>query len=162
MSDSMIARVAGKLRLAIGRAILGATNDAPKLQELQIEAREGEVRDKVEHFQHYGYTSVPFPGCEGVVFAVGGSTDHLVGHGFDDRRYRPKGLEAGEVCAYTDEDGGEGLHRIHFKRGRVIELRAGPSTIVMSPEGIFLTGVIINRTADAITDTAGAINLNQG
>jgi len=53
----------------------------------------------------------------------------------EDRRYRTKGLAEGEVALYTDEDGSGG-HRIHFKRGNIIELVAGASSIVMTPAGI--------------------------
>lgn len=94
-------RIANRVRLAIGRAVLGAVNDAAKLQAVQVTLGADVVRDDAEHFQHYGFTSVPLPGAEGIGLAVGGSTDHLVVINIDDRRFRKKGLAEGEVCIYT-------------------------------------------------------------
>lgn len=99
--ERSLGRLAGRVRLAIGRAVLGLVNDATRLQAVQVQVRADEVRDEAEHFQHYGFTSVPLPGAEGVALAVGGSTDHIVVLNIDDRRYRARGLAAGEVCLYT-------------------------------------------------------------
>lgn len=99
--ERALGRVAGRVRLAIGRAVVSLVNDATKLQAVQVQLRADEVRDGAEHFQHYGFTSVPLPGAEGVGLAVGGSTDHLVVLNIDDRRYRKTGLAAGEVALYT-------------------------------------------------------------
>ena len=65
-TENAVFRVAGRVRLAIGRAVLGLVNDAAKLQAVQVMVRSGEVRDRAEHFQHYGFTSVPLPGAEGI------------------------------------------------------------------------------------------------
>jgi phage gp45-like len=99
--EAAIARVAGRVRLSIGRVVLGLVNDAAKLQAVQVTLRADEVRAGAEHFQHYGFTSVPLPGAEGIALAVGGSTDHVVVINVDDRRYRKKGLLPGETCLYT-------------------------------------------------------------
>lgn len=99
--DRSLARLAGRVRLAIGRAVLSLVEDTAKLQAVQVQVRADEVRDQAEHFQHYGFTSVPLPGAEGVALAVGGSTDHVVVINLDDRRYRKKGMAPGEVAIYT-------------------------------------------------------------
>ena len=100
-TENAVFRVAARVRLAIGRVVLGLVNDAAKLQAVQVTVRAGEVRDRAEHFQHYGFTSVPLPGAEGIGLAVGGSTDHMVVINIDDRRYRKTGLLPGEVAIYT-------------------------------------------------------------
>ena len=142
---ALLDKVAGRVRLMVGRAILQVVDDARLMQSVQVMVSEGEVRDLSEHFQHYGFSSVPHPGAEGIGLAVGGSTDHMVVHGLDDRRYRPKALAEGEVCLYTDEDGGTGEHRIHFKRGKIIEIHCGASTsIVIAPGSITLTAAAVN------------------
>jgi phage baseplate assembly protein V len=99
--EAAIARLAGRVRLSIGRVVLGLVNDAAKLQAVQVTLRADEVRANAEHFQHYGFTSVPLPGAEGIGLAVGGSTDHVVVINVDDRRYRKTGLLPGETCLYT-------------------------------------------------------------
>lgn len=90
----------GRMRRMLTRVVLKLVDDGPKMQAHQVEAYDGLVRDKVEHFQHYGFTSVPFPGAEGVGLSIGGSTNHMVVICVDDRRYRMKGLENGEVAFY--------------------------------------------------------------
>jgi phage baseplate assembly protein V len=124
----MLNRVAGRVRLMVGRCILQGIDDTTKMQSVQVMVREGEVRDKCEHFQHYGFTSVPHPGAEGIGLAVGGSTDHMVVICLDDRRYRLKGLQEGEVALYTDEG-----DSIVFKRGRIIEVTAGTKVVFNTP-----------------------------
>jgi len=66
-----------------------------------------------EYFQHYGFTSRPLAGAEGIIINKG---NHIIMVASDDRRYRIA-IESGEVAIYTDE----GDH-VHLKRGRVVEV----------------------------------------
>ena len=100
----------------------------------------------------YGITSHPLKGADALVLAVGGIRQHPIVL-IDDRRYRVRELEEGEVCIYTDEDLLDAKqpdeenedqdstmpHRIVLKRGRIAEIRCAGSSIVMDPEGITLT-----------------------
>lgn len=131
--------VRNRVRLMVGRAILAAVSDAGAIQTAQARLLADETHDDMERVQEYGFTSVPLPGAEGVVVFVGGNRDHGLIIATDERRYRPKGLQSGEVALYTDEDTGPGGHRIHFKRGQIIELKAGASSIVLGPAGIVIT-----------------------
>ena len=143
----MIKRGADKLwrslRLSIGRAVLTLIDDATMMQTVQMEGLPGEVLDGVERIQQYGFTSRPHAGAEAVFLALGGQRQHSIVIACEDRRYRVTGLETGEVCIYTDEDQDGTPHRIHFKRGRGIELRAGASSIVMTPTEILLNAAHI-------------------
>lgn len=96
-------QVARRVRLMIGRGIVRLVSDAAKLQELQVELLAEEVRGRAERFQDYGFTSHPLAGAEAVVASVGGSRSHLVVIRVDDRRYRVRELEPGEVAIYTDQ-----------------------------------------------------------
>jgi len=78
--------------------------------------RPGETITDREYFQHYGFTSRPLAGAEGIIIREG---NHIVMIASDDRRYRI-GLEDGEVALYTDEG-----DYLHFKRGRIIEVVCG-------------------------------------
>jgi phage baseplate assembly protein V len=135
----MLAPYARRIRLLAARAVITLIDDASKLQGAQVKLLAGEVRDQVERFQQYGYTSVPFPGAEGIYLSLNGSRDHGVVICIDDRRYRITGLQAGEVAIYTDEDKADGKHRIVLKRGKEIHLVAGESSFVMTPTGTTLT-----------------------
>ena len=86
----------------VSRAVVAIVNDAFKLQGVQVTLQADQVADDVEHFQHYGFTSVPLAGAEGIALAVGGNTGHTVVINIDDRRYRLRSLAAGEVALYDD------------------------------------------------------------
>lgn len=94
--DPMMRRV----MLSIGRAVIELINDATKMQSAQVSLLDDEVRDNVEHFQSFGFTSVPEAGAEGVALSVAGNRDHVILVAVDDRRYRKLGLLTGESCVY--------------------------------------------------------------
>lgn len=99
----MNAATAGRVRMMIGRAILRLVNDTAMAQSAQVEMLDDEVHDAVERFQNYGFTSVPHEGAEAVVVCVGGLRSHGIVIATEDRRYRLKGLEGGEVALYDDQ-----------------------------------------------------------
>ncbi len=101
--NRLLAPIARRVRLMARRAVVRLVYDDPKMQELQLSIFSGEVRDKVERFQDYGFTSHPIKGAEAVVLALGGNTDHGAVIRVDDRRYRITGLAEGEVALYDDQ-----------------------------------------------------------
>lgn len=117
-----------RLALMFSRALVLLVQDDTKLQGLQISLLADEARDDVERFQNYGFTSHPLAGAEAVAASVGGSRDHLVVLAVDDRRYRLRGLAAGEVAIYTDEG-----DKIVLKRGGVIEMTASTKVRLVTP-----------------------------
>lgn len=78
-----------------------------------------------ECFQHYGFTSRPLSGAEGIIIIEDGII-YLVAS--DDRRYRIQ-LQAGEVALYSDEG-----DVVHLKRNREIYIKGGNKVTVDSPE----------------------------
>jgi phage baseplate assembly protein V len=92
-----------RVRNMIGRAVIKRTNSDRKMQDAQVGLLAGEVRDGVEHFEAYGFTSRPHPGAEGVFLSITGNRDHGALVCVGDRRYRLKALADGEVAMYTDE-----------------------------------------------------------
>ncbi len=109
--DPMLRRV----MLMVGRAVLELVNDASKVQSAQVSLLDDEVRDNVERFQNYGFTSVPEAGAEGVAVSVAGNRDHIILVAVDDRRYRKLGMLPGEVAVYTKWG-----DFIHLKQGEVL------------------------------------------
>jgi phage baseplate assembly protein V len=101
----------------ISRCVLALVDDKAKMQTVQLRLLADEVKDGVEHFQMYGFTSVPFDGAEGVAVFVGGGRDHGIVVCIDDRRYRLTQLKQGEVALYTDEGA-----KLVFHRNKIIEL----------------------------------------
>lgn len=137
-----------RMALMISRAVLLLVNDGLKLQGLQVSLLADEVRDDVERFQNYGFTSHPHPGAEAIAACVQGSRDHVVVLAVDDRRYRLQGLQAGEVAIYTDEG-----DKIVLKRGGVVELTAATKVRVVAPL-VEMTGAL--QVAGNVT-SGGAI-----
>ncbi len=107
-----------------------------KMRELQMQLADGEVRDKVEHYEPFGFTSEPL--TDGNTDSVIVFTDDSRGLGMvicvADRRYRPTDLTPGEVCVYD-------------KKGR---------KVFFSEEGIFIEGVddpiTVNTTSKVIVN----------
>ncbi|MCD9569414.1 MULTISPECIES: phage baseplate assembly protein V [Pseudomonas] len=130
--------------LARGTVVLA--HSANKLQSLQMRLTAGEVNDDMEHFEPYGFTSNPLAGAEGIATFLGGDRSHGVVLVVADRRYRLKALAAGEVAIYTDEG-----DKIHFKRGRVIDIdtatlniRASSGVTIDSPT-LSMSGKIVSQ-----------------
>lgn len=127
-----MASLSRRLGMVVSRAVVKLVNDAAKLQGVQIVLLDNEARAQVERFQDYGLTSVPFADAEAIAVAVGGSRGHMVVLAVDDRRYRKKDMEEGEVALYTDEG-----DYVLLKRGRIVEVKAGTKLRVDAPDAEF-------------------------
>ena len=126
----LLAPIQRKLQMMVGRAVLtAAADDSTKLQNLQLTFLADETKNKIERFQQYGFTSVPLPGAEAVTLFVGGNREHPICTNVDDRRYRPKGLEAGEVALYTDQG-----DKIHIKRDGTLEIIQATKVNIVTPD----------------------------
>lgn len=128
--DKLMAPLRRRVRLMVSRCVLSALSDANGIQGSKVKLLSDEVRDGVERMQNYGYTSVPLPGAEGVMVCVSGNRDHGIVIVMDDRRYRLKGLQAGEVALYDDLQ-----QKIHLTRNGILIKGAGlPVTITDTPK----------------------------
>lgn len=101
----------------VARAVIKNSLDTGGVQKLQLLVLADELLDGVDRVQEYGFTSRPMTGAEAVMVCVGGNRDHPVVIAVDDRRYRIKALEEGEVAIYDDQD-----QKIVLKRGNKIEV----------------------------------------
>lgn len=122
--SKMLAPVRRKITLMVSRAVLTLVSDETTMQTIQARLLGEEVLAGLERFQQYGFTSVPFAGAEAIALSLGGNRSHTVIISVDDRRYRLKGLEGGEVALYTDENQEADGCRIVLRRGNRIELQA--------------------------------------
>jgi phage baseplate assembly protein V len=124
-----------KNMLARGTVVL--VDALKKMQSLQLRLTAGELKDNVEHFEPYGLTSNPLEGAEVLTAFIGGDRSHAVVLVASDRRYRIQELKPGEVAIYTDEG-----DRIHFKRGRIIDIETETLNIKASGSVNFDTPTI--------------------
>lgn len=98
----LIAPLRRRVQLMVGRAVLKAIDDSKKVQSVKVALLSDEVSEDVERYQEYGFTSVPFEGCEAVAVFVGGNRAHGIVVATDDRSMRPKDLNPGDVALYHD------------------------------------------------------------
>lgn len=126
----LLSPLSRRVALMVSRAVVNVVSDGLRLQGLQVSLLADEVRDDVERFQQYGLTSHPHAGAEAIAVCVAGSRDHAVVIAVDDRRYRLKGLQAGEVALYDDMG-----HAVHLTRDGIVIKGAGqPVTINDTPQ----------------------------
>jgi phage baseplate assembly protein V len=157
-----------KARVAnmVARGVLARADDSTTLQTSQLTLQEGEVRDGLERFQNYGFTSFPRAapadgrGAEAAVIFVGGRRDHGLVIAIDDRRFRLKNLEEGEVALYSDEG-----DSIIFRRGNKlvvttheIEVSASTKAKVTSPEVTVVASTKVTITSPQV-NMSGALNV---
>jgi len=147
--NKMLDPIRRRVRLMISRAVLSAISDGAGIQIVQVKLLDGEVRDGVERFQNYAFSSVPLAGAEGIMACVSGNRDHGVLLAADDRRYRPKGLQPGEAIMYTHMDKQAHKHRIIFKADGSIEVLAKNIT-VKATEAARIEGDIVKIHAASL------------
>ncbi|MBT9263589.1 phage baseplate assembly protein V [Pseudomonas sp. MG-9] len=132
-----------KSMMARGTVLLAAAGKM--MQTLQVRLTAGEVKDSVEHFEPYGFTSNPLSGAEVLTMFLSGDRSHAVVVVAADRRYRIKELKPGEVAIYTDEG-----DKVHFKRGRIIDIETNTLNIKAATAVNFDTPVI-NQTGKIVS-----------
>lgn len=134
-----------RVMLLVGRAIVRLSNDAGGLQTCQLGLLAHETREGVERLQEYGFTSRPHDGAEAVAVFVGGNRDHGLVIAIDDRRYRLRELEQGEVALYDD-------------LGQVVRLRRDGSVHVQASAQVVLEAPLVH-VAGALTVSGGVTAL---
>lgn len=85
------------------RGVLTNKDGSGKLRKIQTELYAYDVRENVEHFEPYGFTSEPFTGAETLTMSIDGDRCHTIAICVADRRYRLKGLKDGEVAIFDDQ-----------------------------------------------------------
>ena len=84
------------------RGVVQLVSAAGKLQKLQVGVLKDEDIDDAEHFEPYGFTSVPLGGAEAALIFPNGDRSHPIAVAVTDRRWRIKGLQGGEVAIYNN------------------------------------------------------------
>lgn len=133
----------------LARAVVTGLNTASKCQMLTIDLLAGEPKENVEHLEPYGFTSAPQNGAEGFALFPDGDRSHGVILMVADRRYRIKGLKAGEVAIYTDEG-----DSITLKRGNTIAVKTknwvvdSETCVLNATQKITLNSPLVEATKD--------------
>lgn len=151
----LLVPIVRRIRLMAARAVVTVINDALKMQAVQVKLLDGEVRDNVERFQNYGFTSVPFSGAEGVYLSIGGDRDHGVVICVDDRRYRLKSLQPGETALYDDQG-----QKVHLTRNGIVVDAAGKTVTVQNAITVTIKASTKVRMETPLLEVTGEIKDN--
>lgn len=100
--QALLRPIRNKIQNTVARATVTAVNKAAQMQLLQLEINKDEIIPDVEHFQPYGFKSVPKADAESVVVFVGGDRNQPVAVVTDDRTSRPVGWAEGDVGVYNE------------------------------------------------------------
>jgi len=139
----------------LSRCTVVLTQAAAKTQRLQVRLMAGELKDDMELFEQYGFTSVVHSGASGLALFFGGDRSHGVVVLPGDKRYRPTDLQPGEVAVYSDEGA-----RVVIRRGRIIEVECDEYRVrtkryeVQASEAITLNSAAFSLTAQTATSSA--------
>jgi len=136
--NKLLAPLRQRILNLVARAVVSGIDDSQKLQLLQLGVLSDETRESVERFQNYGFTSHPQSGAESIVLFAGGSREHGLAICVDDRQYRLRNLESGEVAIYDHQ-------------GSKVVLKAN-GNIEVSPAA----GVVVNGTTIQVGGAAEA------
>lgn len=153
MSDRLLSRLRGM----VARAVIRLVNDEVGLQAVQVSTTADNDPDDVERLQNYGFSSVPHAGAEGLAFAVGGSQANMIVINVDDRRYRMKGLQSGEVAIYDDL----GKSVLMGRNGMVLDGGGQQVTIKNTPKVRIESALEVTQDIKDRCDSAGARTMSQ-
>ncbi len=135
--DRELKRVERRLYSMASRGIITGVSEESQRQNLQLVVDSDDSGDDIEHFQHYGFSSVPPKGSETLVLALDSNNAKRVALNAEKKDLRPKG-EGSDVFLYHEEG-----HKIGFLRnGKVhltaidVILAASNSLTIISPENI--------------------------
>lgn len=116
-------------------------------QTVQARALAGEDTDDVQHVEPFGFTSNPNEGAEVLIVALNEEEEIAIVCG--DRRYRLKGLAAGEVALYNDTDGVS----VELKKGPPRILIHAPKVEIKTKAAVLaaIDGVLTGKALDPYT-----------
>lgn len=145
--SKMLGPMARRVSNMIARGVVSAVTASLKMQGLQVKLLAGEVKDGLEHFEPYGYTSHPKAGAEAVTIFLDGDRSHGVVIVVADRRYRLKGLAAGEVALYDDQG-----QKIHLTRSGIVVDGAGKPVMIQDTPSVTMDTPQVTMTGNLKVD----------
>ena len=131
----------------LSRAVVTMKNGGKGLRTLQTVHLGGEVRNEVEHFEPYGFTSEPHVNAEVLAASLDGDRDHTIAVVVTDRRYRPTGLDDGEVCVFDDLG-----RKIFLSRSGIVVDGIDSPVTVRTTASVVIDAPTVRMTGNLIVD----------
>ena len=150
--DPIITRV----RNVASRGVIKLVNDKTKIQQMQASLLAGELKDGIENYQNYGFSSVPLVGTEVLVVFCGGDRSNGVVVASGDRKYRLKELQPGEVAIYTDEG-----DYVKLARNRKIQVNTLHLEVAAAEDVSYTTKTMNINASNSVNITTPVINASQ-
>lgn len=97
----IVAPLSRRVTLIVSRCVLNLIDDSTPTQKAQVEFFTDEVFDDGEVWQHFGFSSHPPKGTEGVALFLGGERQSPLIVATENKDKRPLNLEEGETCVYS-------------------------------------------------------------
>ncbi|MBE9542504.1 MAG: phage baseplate assembly protein [Proteobacteria bacterium] len=99
--NKMMAPMKRKVLLMIGRGIMLAVDDSKKIQLAQGSFFADEIKDQIEVFNHFGFTSNAPAKTECIMVSIGGNREHSIIIASENRELRLKDLPPGASAQYN-------------------------------------------------------------
>lgn len=91
-----------KIANLVSRGEIAVVDSTGKMQRVQGSILAGENKDRMEHFEPFGFTSNPHPGAEFIPIFLEGDRSSGIALVCADRRYRIRGLPSGGIALGVD------------------------------------------------------------
>ena len=145
--------IKNKIFLIFSRGVLSGVTDAGKIQTVQITGLKSETISDIDRYQEYGFESKPKTGAEVFVVFQGGDREQGAALCVMDRRYRPSGMQDGEVKIY---DFNGSIIYIKSDKSILIDSEAG-SKIDLKSDGTFR---VDDKNGNYIKSTTSQVDIN--
>lgn len=166
----------------VGRAIVRMIGDGGSRQTAQLEVTKDELLDDVPRIQNYGFTGVPpVAGTDCIVVFLNGDRNEPMIVAMENRQFRLKGLQNGEVAIFDDLGNVIKLGRnqvdvtavtklvatapiVQVTAATSATLTSGASSMTMTPSGIALASTVLTHNGKNIgaTHTHGGVTPGAG
>lgn len=148
------------VRANLLRAILQTVDDTGPQQFLKVTGLAGQIIGEAVRSQHFGHSSNPPVGAEGLMLSMGGGHDRLHAHGFEHPKYRPTGLKPGDNTFYDANKNRVDLNatgvKITDSNGNIVQTMSGK--IVVKPASgslVYLGGDGTDGSYDFVSTVSG-------
>jgi len=151
--DAAIGRLS---RSIVRRALLASGVDAT--YSAQLEGDAGDVKNRHEFWQHFGFTSRPPAGGEAAMVAFGAGEGAVV-VAENDRAHRPETLASGDAMLYAKKDGSDQAS-VHAKAAGNVDLNAPKTDATVNVGGdaeFLLLGETVKANMNTFAEAVEAI-----
>lgn len=139
----MISQIINKLKSLIVRGVIKSINDGSARQMVVASLLYGELKDRIERVQQFGFSSVPPAGASAIFGAVAADRNRLVCLGENHPEYRPTGKAVGETIIYDAFE-----QFIHLQESGQIEITAAGTVLINAPTKLRIVSPLVEITGD--------------